>query len=323
MRKIGFFALLLAMAVVSPRSIHAEDAFPARPIRLIVPLAPGGTTDIVARMIAEKSRPVLQQVIVTENRPGAGGTLGSDVVARSAPDGYTLLMGTIGTLAVSPAIYKTMPYDTDRAFEPIILATAGQFILVGRPDLPAQTLPEFLALARKEPGMLNYGSAGVGSTLHLGMELLKSMAGVQVEHVPYKSSGELVVSLMAGHVDVGMPDVPSALSQIKSGKIRPIALTGRKRAEALPDVATVREAGFDDFNIVSWLGILAPAGTPKAVVDKLNRAFVHALRDPETVERMKSIDTEVLASSPGEFAEFIRAERVKWAQVVKASGASQ
>ena len=232
-------------------------------------------------------------------------------------------MGTIGTLAVSPALYKKMPYDTDRAFEPVILATAGQFILVGRADLPARTLPEFLELARKDPGKLNYGSAGIGSTLHLGMELLKSMAGIEIEHVPYKSSAEVVVSLMSGNVDVGMPDVPSALSWIKAGKIKPIALTGSKRAEATPDVATIQEAGFKDFNIISWLGILAPAGTPKAIVDKLNGAFVHALKDPETIERLKSIDTEVLTSSPEEFAAFIRAERGKWAQVVKASGATQ
>ena len=298
------------------------QAFPQRPIRLVVPLAPGGTTDIVARLLAERAAAELGQPIIVDNRPGAGGTIGSDIVAKAAPDGYTILMGTIGTVAVAPALYASLPYDPDKSFAPIILVSTSQFVVAAKSDLPAADLRALVALAKARPGGLNYGSAGNGSTLHLGMELLNSMAGVTMQHVPYRSSGQVVTALVGGQVDVGMPDMPSVLPHVQGGRIRALAVTGTRRAAVLPDVPTVAEMGFAGFDVGVWLGLLAPAGTPEAIIATLNGAFARALRAPEMVERLKSFDTEVVASTPAEFARFINVERTRWAEVVRRSGAT-
>lgn len=313
------FALSLCAVVagLSIQSVSAADAFPSKPIRLVVPLGTGGTTDIVARLLAERAGKVLGQPIIVENRPGAGGSIGSDAVARAAPDGYTLLMGTIGTLAVAPALYRNLPYDSDSAFAPIVLTSSGQFVIAARANLEADTLPEFIEYTRRHPGKFNYGSAGPGSTLHLGMEMLKGMANIEITHVPYRGSGQVVTALLGREIDVGMPDIPSALPQIKAKAIKPLAVTGSKRAAVLPDVPTVQEAGFKDFDVAVWIGILAPAGTPEPIVQRINSAFVQVLGQPDLVERLRALDTEVVGGSPEDFAKHIRSERTRWAQVVK------
>lgn len=251
MKKTAF--LFMTAALISG-AVMAQ-AYPAKPIRLVVPLAPGGTTDLIARMVAERMSPILGQPVVIENRGGAGGTIASNYVAKSEPDGYTLLMGTIGTAAIAPAMYASLPYDPEKDFEAVSLLTTGQFVLAVNPSVPAKTLGELLNLAREKPGTLSYGSAGNGSTLHLGMELLKQSAGINIVHVPYRGSGPMVVALVGGEIQAGLPDIPSALPFIESGKLRPLAVTSGDRSTILPDIPTLAESGFKDYSVTVWLGI--------------------------------------------------------------------
>jgi len=297
-------------------------SFPDKPIKLVVPLAPGGSTDMVARMLGEKMGQALGQPIIIENRPGAGGSIGSDYVAKSAPDGYSLLMGTIGTLAVTPSLYRSLPYDSDRAFAPISLTTGAQFVLVVNPAVQARTLGELLQRIKQNPGKLNYGSAGNGSTPHLGMELLQQTTRTQITHVPYRGSGPMISALLGGEVQMGMPDLPSALPYIKAGKLVALGVTSTQRAVTAPDIPTLAESGVQGFDVVSWLGILAPAGTPRAIVDTLNRAAVGALQDKAMQARLAESDISVYASTPDDFAAYILSERKKWDDIVKLSGAT-
>lgn len=310
-----------ALAFLGAPAASAQE-FPSRPIKLVAPLAPGGATDLVARVLAERAGKILGQPMVVENRPGAGGTVGSALVVQSPPDGHTLLMGTIGTLAISPAMYPKMPYDTDRDLTPVVLVAGGQFALVVHPSFPARNFEEFLEQARAQPGKINYGSAGNGSTLHLGMELLASMAGLRLTHVPYKGSGPLVTALAAGEVQVGLPDVPSVMQFVRSGRLRALAVTGMQRDPTLPDVPTVTESGIRGYDVVVWLGVMAPARTPPEIINRLNEAMVRALREPEVSARLKEFGMQVYASSPSEFARFLSAERAKWEPIVKSSGAT-
>lgn len=309
------------LAFLGAPAASAQE-FPSRPIKLVAPLAPGGATDLVARVLAERAGKILGQPMVVENRPGAGGTVGSALVVQSPPDGHTLLMGTIGTLAISPAMYPKMPYDTDRDLTPVVLVAGGQFALVVHPSFPARNFEEFLEQARAQPGKINYGSAGNGSTLHLGMELLASMAGLRLTHVPYKGSGPLVTALAAGEVQVGLPDVPSVMQFVRSGRLRALAVTGMQRDPTLPDVPTVTESGIRGYDVVVWLGVMAPARTPPEIIKHLNEAMVRALREPEVSARLKEFGMQVYASSPSEFARFLSAERAKWEPIVKSSGAT-
>lgn len=309
------------LAFLGAPAASAQE-FPSRPIKLVAPLAPGGATDLVARVLAERAGKILGQPMVVENRPGAGGTVGSALVVQSPPDGHTLLMGTIGTLAISPAMYPKMPYDTDRDLTPVALVAGGQFALVVHPSFPARNFEEFLEQARAQPGKINYGSAGNGSTLHLGMELLASMAGLRLTHVPYKGSGPLVTALAAGEVQVGLPDVPSVMQFVRSGRLRALAVTGMQRDPTLPDVPTVTESGIRGYDVVVWLGVMAPARTPPEIIKHLNEAMVRALREPEVSARLKEFGMQVYASSPSEFARFLSAERAKWEPIVKSSGAT-
>jgi len=303
----SWLALLCSTAVC--------QEYPTKPIRLITPLAPGGATDVAARLIAEHAGKLLGQPMVVENIAGAGGTIGSNVVARAAPDGYTLLMGTNGTLAIAPAVYSKLPYDSDNAFAPVTLATEQQFVLVVSPTLPVKSLAELIAYA-KTPGKLNYGSAGNGSGPHLGMVILNRLAGVEISHIPYKSTGPMVQALLAGDVQVGMPDIVGALPFIQAGRLRPLAVSRTSRSVMLPDVPTVQEAGFAPFDVLSWVGVVAPAGTPPAIIAKLNNAISGALRVPEVRQRLATFDSNIRTTTPGEFAAFIRAERKKWKEAV-------
>ncbi|NYT84589.1 Bug family tripartite tricarboxylate transporter substrate binding protein [Pollutimonas harenae] len=315
--KLLHVATLAAAIAAGP----AYAAFPEKPVHLVVPLAPGGTTDIVSRLLAEKMQQALGQPIVIENRAGAGGTIASNYVANATPDGYTILMGTVGTMAVAPAMYGSLPYDPATAFESISMVNTGQFVLVVNPEVKAKTLPELIALARENPGKINYGSAGNGSTLHLGMEMLKQRADIDMVHVPYKGSGPLVSALVGGEVQVGIPDIPSALSFIEAGRLRPLAVTGAERASFAPNIPTIAEEGFKDFNVSVWLGLLAPKGTPQAVIDKLNAAVHTALSDEALRQKLSELDSQPKPSSPDEFTAFAKSEREKWKQIVDTAGA--
>jgi tripartite-type tricarboxylate transporter receptor subunit TctC len=312
--------LITGIAIGFTCIAQASD-FPVRPIRLIAPLAPGGVTDMVARILADRAGRYLGQPMIVENRPGAGGLVGSAAVASAPPDGYTVLMGTIGTLAVSPSMYAKMPYDTDRDIVPVSLVAGGQFVLAVHPSFPARTFEEFIRYAKARPGELNYGSAGNGSTLHLGMELLNTMAGLKISHIPYKGSGPMVAALAGGEIPIGLPDLPSALPFVKSDRLRMLAVTSTVRAAIAPDVPTIAESGLKDYEVVVWLGVLAPAGTPRPIIDKLNDSIVKALRDKDIVDRLAEVDMRIYASTPEDFGKFLKAERAKWDPIVKASGA--
>jgi tripartite-type tricarboxylate transporter receptor subunit TctC len=317
----GFKAALAATLVVGIACAAQAQDFPTRPIRLIAPLAAGGVTDMAARLLAERAGKYLGQPMVVENRPGAGGLVGSGLVASAPPDGYTILMGTIGTLAVSPSMYKKMPYDTDKDLIPVSLVAGGQFALAVHPSFPSKTFGEFLEYVKARPGELNYGSAGNGSTLHLGMEMLNSMAGLKITHVPYKGTGPMVAALAGGEIQIGLPDLPSALPFARSERVRILAVTSGSRAQVMPEVPTIAESGLKDYEVVVWLGVMAPAGTPGPVIEKLNSAIVQALKDKDIVEKLAEVDMKVFASSPEQFGTFIKRERAKWDPIVKASGA--
>lgn len=314
-------SLRIAVLSAAIAAAPAYAAFPDKPVHLVVPLAPGGTTDIISRLLGEKMQQVLGQAVVIENRAGAGGTIASNYVANSTPDGYTILMGTVGTMAVAPAMYASLPYDPATAFSSISMVSTGQFVIVVNPQVKANTLSELIDLARQNPGKINYGSAGNGSTLHLGMEMLKQRADIDMVHVPYKGSGPLVSALVGGEVQVGMPDIPSALSFIEAGRLRSLAVTGSERANFAPDIPTVAEEGFKDFNVSVWLGLLAPKGTPQPVIDKLNAAVHTALEDEALRKKFSELDSEPKPSTPDEFTSFAKSEREKWKQIVDTAGA--
>lgn len=310
----------MALPFVAGPAWSATENYPDHPIRLVVPLGPGGVSDIVGRLIAEHAGKRLGQPIVVDNRPGAGGVIGSSVVAQATADGYTLLLGTIGTLAISPSMTVKMPYDADTAFTPISLLAGSNFAIIANPALPVRNLQELIAYAKQRPGQLNYGSAGNGSTLHLGMELLKSRTGIDIVHVPYKSSGQVTAAVLAGEIQIGMPDLPSTLPFVQADKVRLLALTGPKGEAALPGVLTVAQSGVKDFEIVAWLGLMAPANTPQAIIDKLNQATVAALNSDEMQQSLTKLKAWPMPSTPQEFTRHLQGERAKWDAVVKSSG---
>ncbi len=313
-----FNVVLLIVALTGAASATAQN-YPARPVRLIVPSSPGGGTDISARIIAPKLSEYLGQQVVVENRPGAGTMIGGEAAARSAPDGYTLLMG-ISTLAINPAIYRKVPYDALKDFAPISQAVALPNVLVAHPSLPVKTVRELVAFSKARPGQINFASAGLGTSPHLSMELFLSMTGLKMVHVPYKGSGPGVTDLVAGHVPLMMPNMLSALPHIKSGRLRALGVTSAKRASRASDIPTLAEAGVPGYEAVQWYGVLAPAGTPRAIITRLHAEVVRVLGQPDIKERFLSDGAEPVGSSPEEFAAFIRAETAKWAQVIKDAG---
>ncbi len=313
-RIVMLFAVFIAGTVTA-----AAQNYPVRPVRLVVPSSPGGGTDISARIIAPKLSEYLGQQVVVDNRPGAGTMIGGEVVARAAPDGYTLLMG-ISTLAINPAIYRKVPYDALRDFAPVSQAVALPNVLVAHPSLPVKTVKELIAFAKARPGQLNFASAGLGTSPHLSMELFLSMTKLKMVHVPYKGSGPGVVDLVAGHVPLMMPNMLSALPHIKTGRLRALGVTSARRAAGAPDIPTIAEAGVPGYEAVQWYGVLAPAGTPRAIVTRLHAQIVRVLQLPEIRQRFSTDGAEAVGSSPEEFTAFIRAETAKWAQVIKAAG---
>ena len=317
MRSLPVFACFAIALAFS--SAHAQSPYPAKPVRLVVPSAPGGGTDITARVMAPKLSEYLGQQVVVENRAGAGTMIGGEAVARAAPDGYTLLMG-ISTLAINPAMYRKVPYDALKDFAPITQAVALPNILVTHPSLPVKSVKELVAFAKARPGQIQFASAGVGTNPHLTAELFLSMTGLKMLHVPYKGSGAGIIDVIAGHVPVMTPSILTGLPHAKAGRLRALGVTSARRATGAPEVTTIAEAGVPGYEAVQWFGILAPAGTPRAVVERLHREAVRVLQNPEVRQRLVADGAEPVASTPEEFAAFLRAETAKWAKVVKAIG---
>lgn len=314
---------LLAVALCACLSFAAAaqaDNYPSRSIRIVVPFPPGGATDAAARLVATKMSEKWGQPVVIDNRAGAGGNVGSDIVAKSAPDGYTLVMGVTGSHAINISLYSKMPYDPVADFVAISQVAVVPNVVVVHPSVPARTLAELVALAKREPGKLNYASLGNGTAAHLGMELLKSAAGIDITHVPYKGSAPAVTDLLAGQVQVMVDGLPSALQHVKAGKLRAIALTSLHRAPALPDLPTIAET-YPGFYADAWSGLFAPKGTPAAIVNQLSTEVQRILRLPDVREKLAALGAEPVGSTQAEFAAHVKREIDKWAQVVKTSGA--
>ena len=296
------------------------QAYPSKPIRVMVPFPPGGSTDIVARIVAQKLAAQLGQPLVVENRGGAGGTLGTAVTAKAAPDGYSLVIGTTSTHVVAPSVYKRLDYDPVKDFQPISLIAVTPYLLVVNPALPAKSVKELVALMKAKPGQLNYASAGVGSTTHLAMEMLKSASGTYALHIPYSGNGPAGASVIAGQVEILFGSMPAVLPHAKSGRVRALAVGTTKRSPSMPDVPTVAESGYAGFDASLWLAFMAPAGTPAPVVARLHKEILAALAAPETRELLDKNGAEPLTSTPAELAAMIRDGVPKYAKVVKAAG---
>lgn len=313
--------LLIALAALCCSGWALAQAYPSKPVRMIVPFPPGGATDIVARLIAQKLTESWRVQVIVDNRGGAGGTIGSDVAAKAPPDGYTVLMGTSSTHAVAPSLYSKLAYDPVRDFSPITLVASATILLAVHPSLPVRNVRELIALAKRQPNSLSYASSGSGGISHLVGEQFKSLAGVQMTHVPYKGDSPALIDLVSGQVQLMFGTAVSFLPYVKAGRLRAVAVTNPKRSPIVPDVPTVAESGLPGFEALQWFGVFAPAKTPRDIVAKLHADIVKASRLPDVRERMASLGAELVGSTPEQFATFQRADAAKWARVVKQSGA--
>lgn len=316
-------AVLAAAALLSASGAYAQAAssgaaqtYPSKPIRLIVPFPPGGSTDLLARIVGQKLTEAWSQQVLVENRPGAGATLGASEVARAAPDGYTLLMGAVHH-SIATSVYPKLSYDFQKDFAPITIVAVVPNVLVVNPSVPATTIKELIAYARVHPGKLTYGSAGIGTAHHLIGEQFNALAGVDILHVPYKGSAPAVADLVGGQVSIMYDTIASALPHIKAGKLRPLAVATAKRSSALPDVPTIAESALPGFDIASWFGVLAPAKTPKEIVVKLNAEIVRGLNTPEVKKRLADVGAEPVADTPEEMAAQIKKETAEFAKIVR------
>ena len=311
-------AVFAGSALAQP-AYKPGGVYPSRPVRLIVPFAPGGSNDIMARLVAQKFSESLGQQVVVDNRAGASGIVGTDLAAKAAPDGYTILMMSL-TFAVNPSLFRKLPYDTQKDLTPVTLVASAPLMLVVHASLPVKSVQDFLGYAKANPGKLNFGSGGPGTTPHLAGEMLKLMAGLQMTHVPYKGGGPALADLMGGQIQLMLENIPSTLPLAKSGKLRPLAVTGLKRSGLVPDLPTLNEAGLKGYEIVGWNGLFVPAGTQWNIVTYLHDQTVKALAQPDTKERLVTLGAEGVGSSPEEFRGFVKAEISKWSKVVKAAG---
>lgn len=311
--------LLMFQAAASLAQPVDVQNYPNRPVHIIVPWPPGGGTDIFARAISEKLQQSLGQPFPVENRPGVAGNLGAAIVARSPPDGYTIMIATI-TLATSPALYKSLDYNAIKDFAGITLIAGVPHMLVVNPALPAKNVKELITLAKQKPGKLTYASAGVGSPFQIAAELFKQSAGVDILHVPYKGGGPAVADVIGDHVDMTFANLLAVLPQARAGRVRALAVTSAKRSAAAPDIPTIAESGLPGYEFTSWFGALAPAGTPPGIVKKLNDAIVKALRSPRVSAQLSEQGADIIASSPEEFDVFLKSETKKWQKVIKAAG---
>jgi tripartite-type tricarboxylate transporter receptor subunit TctC len=310
--------LALAIATLAALPALAQN-YPNRTIRLVVPSSPGGGTDITGRIIANKLSEQLGQQVVVDNRAGAGTIIGNEIAAKAPPDGYTLLMG-LSTLAINPSMYAKLPYDALKDFAPISLVVLSPNILTVHPSLPAKTVKDFIALAKAKPGTITFGSAGQATSPHLSGELLKVLAKIDIVHVPFKGSGQSVISSISGEIAANFPSVPTAIPYIKAGKLRGLGVTTAKRSQALPEVPSIAEAGVAGYEATQWFGVLAPAGTPRPIIDRLNQEIVKALRLPDVRDRLIADGTDPVGNTPEEFAAYIKSETDKWTRVIKAAG---
>jgi tripartite-type tricarboxylate transporter receptor subunit TctC len=318
----GFRATALAAALAFVAIPAAAQDFPSRPITLIVPYAAGGGNDVMARVAAEKMSKTLGQQVVVENRGGAGGSIATRQIAKSAPDGYTLGLGGTGTLAINPTLYANVGYDPRKDFAPVGLIATSALVVLVHPSLPVRTIPELIALAKKDPGKLTFASAGAGSGIHLAAEYFAALAGVKLTHVPYKGTGPALTDLIGGHVSMYFSSLPPAVGLMRDGKVRALAVTGAKRSPLFPELPTVAESGLPGYEAVLHYGIVAPAGTPKPAIDKLSAALREAVMSEDLKEKLAKDGAEPLPSTPEEYAADIDREETKWSAIVKKSGAS-
>lgn len=298
---------------------HAQT-YPSKPIRIVVPFAPGGGADLVGRTIAQKLNESLGQPVLVDNRAGAAGSIGADIAAKSPPDGHTLFLGSNGPLAINPGLYAKLPYDAARDFAPVSIATVMPFLLATHPSLPVRTVKDLIALAKARPNQLNYGSPGSGSTTHLANELLKSMTGMKITHVPYKGVAPAAIDLISGQVQMMSGDLSTLLPHVRSARMRPIAVTGVKRSHLLPELPTVAESGVPGYDASGWFGVVVPAATPAPIIERLNGVIVKGLAASDARERLGAFGGEVGGSTPEQFGNHIRTEAAKWSKLIKLLG---
>ncbi len=317
-------SLWAAVCVVAPAqtlsTASASEGYPVRPVRLVTPFPPGGGTDILSRALAPRLTDYLGSAVIVENRAGAGGMVGIEAVAKSAPDGYTVMLVS-GSLTILPSLFANVRYDAVKDFAPITLATRQPYIAVVHPSLPARTFRDFLALARARPGQITYASAGSGGAGHLGVELLKTMVKVKLVHVPYRGAGPALIDLLGGHVSLMFASTPSSMPHVKTGRLRALAMTGAQPSAAMPDVQTIAASGVPGFETYGWYGLLVPAGTPPSIITRLHATILKAMAAPEVSERIVADGSEKVGNTPEQFAEYIKRDIPRWAKVIKESGA--
>ena len=318
--KRSIIAALTVSSVLLAGPAAQAQGYPAKPVRFIVPLAAGGSVDIAARALAQELSGTLGQQVVVDNRAGGGGNIGAELAARAAPDGYTMVMGSSSNFGVNPSLYRNLPYDAVRDFEPVSMVSFAPNTLVVHPAVPARSVKELVALAKAKPGTLNFGSSGTGGSPHLAGELFKMVTGADVQHIPYKGMGLALADVIAGHIQMSFGTVLALLPHVKTGKVRSLAVTVRKRVPALPEVPTMAEAGYPGIETTAWNGVLFPAKTPPAIVKRMNADIVLVLNRPDVKERFVAQGADASSSTPAEFGQFIRSEIDKWRKVVQAAG---
>ena len=318
--RVRTLAAIAGVALAAAASTTPAQSYPNRPVRILVPFPAGAGVDIVARMIGQPLTEVWGQAAVVDNRPGAGGTIACELVAKAAPDGYTLLLGNISTFAMAPSLYKKVNYDPVKSFAPITLVNTSANVLIAHPSVPATSTQALIALAKARPGQINYASAGSGTSPHLAAELFKSMAGVDLIHVPYKGSPQALTDLLGGQTQIMFASLVSALPHIRQSRLRALGVTSLKRAAALPEVPTISESGLRGYDVSVWMGIVAPAATPSPMIAQLNRQIAAILQSPDIRERLAVQGLEAVSDSPAEFGTYIASEVRKWAAVIKQAG---
>lgn len=319
MNRTAFVGFLLGSLIATVTTVCAQN-YPTKPIRLVVPYPPGGGTDIIGRTVAAKLTAVFGQQVIVDNRGGAGGTIGTGIVAKSAGDGYTILMAPTSHV-INPSIYRKLPYDTEKDFVPITLAASATIVLASHPSLPVKSVKELIAYAKKRPGEINFGSAGNGTVFHLTGELFKRQAGIDMVHVPFKGGGPTVANLVGGQISLAFETMLALFPHIKAQKVRALAVTSAKRSSVMPELPTIAELGFPDIVAENWYGFYAPAGTPKGAISKLNTEIVRALKQLDVKERFQGLGTEVVGSTPEELGNVVRKELAKWGKTAKEAGA--
>ena len=313
-------AMLIAAGGVALSPLGIAQTYPAKPIRLIVPFSAGGGADIVARAIAQKLGEALAQQVVVDNRTGAAAIIGMELAAKSPADGYTLVLGQTGPNSINPGLYQRLPYDAAKDFAPITLATTYPYVMVVHPSIPAKTVKELVVLAKSKPNQLTFASAGNGAANHLAAELFKSMAGIQMVHVPYKASAPALIDVLGGHVSMMFDPIITSMPHVKAGKLRALGVTSLKRTSIAADLPTLAETGLPGFEAIGWHGILAPAGTPREIVTRLNTEIVKVIRSPDMRARFAEQGAEPVGNTPEQFQEFLKTDLAKWAKVIKAAG---